>query len=557
MSATTITAEVDTRPRGIPLNWAARVLNITALPWLVGAAALAALVYFDLGPPLAFNDDWGFAWSVRHFSLGRFQVYPASSAMALPQIFFAAMLGQTDQRALRLTLVPFVLLASFCLYRLSRRLGADTFWSSVAAVAPASLPVFMADATTFMSDVPCAALLLGFALSTVNWFESRSRMAALGMIVFAALAILQREPAVAAPPAAILVATLTLRLERRDRWTLALLAGMAAAALVAPTVLHIAPPTQGNRLQALFQHWVPGYPAWMIIDTAPALGLALVPFTAAVWLARSQPRAGFGARLLMSLVLATGAIAWFYWNFFPNIGDVLKPFGFVALDPNHQFKPVVVPPWVSVPLWAAALVAVCVVLIRRHSLVWERQSRPGAVLLAVLAASQIIPYFVLTYLGFDRYYIPAAVLVVPLGALAATRASGRTLARSLAVACLVPGFALYAVVEQDYQAWQAARNSAALLAYSYADPLDVNAGYEANAVYGEVPVYDRTGRILSDLADNYAWDFSLNGPLHPKIVLATVHADHAGIGVSYRSIAPGRVILVWIDSAGKPRLSPP
>jgi len=66
-----------------------------ALPALVAAGllGLALLVLFDLGPPLAFNDDWDFAWNVRHFGPPP-REYPAGSALALVHVAFAwAFLG--------------------------------------------------------------------------------------------------------------------------------------------------------------------------------------------------------------------------------------------------------------------------------------------------------------------------------------------------------------------------------------------------------------------------------------------------------------------------------
>ena len=46
--------------------------------------ALVGIVYFDLGPPLAFNDDYIYSWSARHLATG--QLYPRQTALALPQL---------------------------------------------------------------------------------------------------------------------------------------------------------------------------------------------------------------------------------------------------------------------------------------------------------------------------------------------------------------------------------------------------------------------------------------------------------------------------------------
>jgi hypothetical protein len=90
------------------------------------------------------------------------------------------------------------------------------------------------------------------------------------------------------------------------------------------------------------------------------------------------------------------------------------------------------------------------------------------------------------------------------------------------------------VGEQDYLAWQAARDRAALLAYQTAPPDQVQAGFEANAVYVELPRYERTGQ--ADL-------FAILGPARPQVTLLFASAADPRPGVSYWSLAPGRIVL--------------
>ncbi|TMF79296.1 MAG: hypothetical protein E6I15_02135, partial [Chloroflexi bacterium] len=149
--------------------------RLTRTAWILGSIALLLVVAFDLGPPLAFNDDWGMAWDVRHFNPLHISMYPSDSALALVQVVFAWLvtLGHGDQRLLRLSEVAFILLAMYSGHRLARHLGADPTWSAIAAIAPLAFPVFTADATTFMTDVPYVGLLSAAVLGGVRWREGR------------------------------------------------------------------------------------------------------------------------------------------------------------------------------------------------------------------------------------------------------------------------------------------------------------------------------------------------------------------------------------------------
>src|ERR1700694_2570013 len=95
----------------------------------LAVAGLAALVIFDLSPPLAFNDDWMYSWSVRQLVAGHgLHSFPESTALALVQVLWGAAfsLGHADQRLLGLSVVPLVFLTGWCTYERARRVGART-----------------------------------------------------------------------------------------------------------------------------------------------------------------------------------------------------------------------------------------------------------------------------------------------------------------------------------------------------------------------------------------------------------------------------------------------
>src|ERR1700694_210685 len=97
----------------------------------LATAGIAALVIFDLSPPLAFNDDWMYSWSVRQLVAGHgLHNFPETSALAGVQLFWGAIfsLGHADQRLLRLRVVPLVLLTGWWSFQLARRSGGGRVW---------------------------------------------------------------------------------------------------------------------------------------------------------------------------------------------------------------------------------------------------------------------------------------------------------------------------------------------------------------------------------------------------------------------------------------------
>src|SRR2546423_4975505 len=119
----------------------------TAAMVVVIACGLAAIVFFDVGVNLAFDDDWGMAWSAQHFP----HIQPAQSALALVQDGWAALVtgGGHDRRLLRLTQLPWFLAALLGLYGLARQLGATREWALTAPLALLAFPVAAALATSF------------------------------------------------------------------------------------------------------------------------------------------------------------------------------------------------------------------------------------------------------------------------------------------------------------------------------------------------------------------------------------------------------------------------
>ena len=510
----------------------------------LAAAGLAALVIFDLSPPLAFNDDWMYSWSVRQLVAGHgLHSFPESTALALAQVLWGAAfsLGHADQRLLRLSIVPLVLLTGWCTYMLARRLGADRFWSLVAGAALLASPLFMANATTFMSDNFYVGLVMAVALTAVAWISGgRWRWLCVGLLV---LAPLQRQVGLALIPALTLGLLLWKRpsWERADSVALAVIWTVPAAVLLAVGRLVVSEPLYSVIGPAQLNPWHAIFPL-------PAmLGLALIPFGAALAFRPTAPtptlsrkrRGAESNESVWSLAWAAlgivGAIGCLvdlaqFGMTFP--GNVLSPLGFTAILSGSK------PPVFAGPVFRAleiAAVATFVLLLVLRRRAWTpRGLGRDQLVLVLISVSQFLPLLAVQLFIYDRYFFAVAAPLIPVVAALAARANYQGAARTWAAAAIAAGLLLYVVGEQDYLAWQAARDRAARLAYQTTPPNQVQAGFEANAVYVELPTYERTGH--ADL-------FAILGPAHPRITLLFASPTDPRPGVSYWSLAPGRIVL--------------
>jgi len=511
--------------------WLAADLPSAAIVTLA-VAALVALIVFDLSTPLAFNDDWMYSWSVRQLVAGHgLHTFPESTALALVQVVWGAAfsLGHADQRLLRLSVVPLVFLTAWCSYRLARRLAADRFWSLVAGATLLAMPLFMTNATSFMSDNFYVGLLMAVALTGVAWITGgRWRWLCVALLIMAPL---QRQVGLALVPAL----TLGLLLWKRPTWTRA-----DSLAVVAMWTLPAAALVVAGRLavsQPLYSVVGPAqYNIGHAIFPLPAmLGLALIPFLVALALRPAAPSRESGWSLMSAALGVVGAIGCLvdllqFGMTFP--GNVFSPLGFAAILAGSK------PPIFSGPVFRAIEIAavttfVLLFVLRRRW--WTlRAHPPDAVFLVLISALQFFPLLAVQWFIYDRYYFPVIAPLIPLVAALAARANHQGAARAWATAAIAAGLTLYVVGEQDYVAWQVARDRAAQLAYQLASPDQVQAGFEANAVYVELPSYERTGR---------ADFFAILGPAHPQITLLFAGAGDPRPGVSYSSLAPGRIVL--------------
>jgi hypothetical protein len=196
------------------------------------------------------------------------------------------------------------------------------------------------------------------------------------------------------------------------------------------------------------------------------------------------------------------------------------------------------PPLLQVAVGLVFIVGVVICFTWRYDL-WSLGRSPGRLVLLLLAGTQMLPSLVGVF--DDRYFIPVAAMLVPLFA-ASFGDRDEASARVWAIMSLCLGLAWYAAGEQDYQAWQVARDQAARLVYRSVSPWFVNAGYEANAVYVDQPLID-SGRFRVP-RDPKWWDPALTGGSCVQYILSFAAFGDRRPGVSYESLASGRIVIL-------------
>jgi len=499
------------------------------------------VAFFDTAANVPFNDEFVYTWAAgRLAGIHRLQLHPEAAAVAIVQVVWGPLvtLGHTDLRLLRLSAIPFMLLAAFAVYRLSRDLGGSPFWAAVAGISLLASPLFDSVSSAFMTEPFYIGLLTATALAATVWLRTERRLWLL--LVLAALAVLERQHAVGVPLALTAAALIPWRGGGEPR-KLAL--GVSAtwivvvAGLAAPGVLGIATPEM--RYGAAQLRGVDPFRIITAVLYLPALvGVVLLP-TLPVLLGRgSAGRRWPPHPVTLSVAAVWVALTLFATQVFP--GNYLSALGLgPATIPGT--KPVLF--GVLLPVLKALGLAVFVALVLRAPADWLGAfKRTEVAFLLVLAATQLLPQ--VQFITLDRYYLPVAALVLPVATSFAGAASWARPAAAWAVGVLAAGLVVYAVGEQDYQAWQLARSRAAAEAYTLAPRDQVATGYEIFGTDVTNPLYERTGHIPIRPAG-----FSFTGPEHPRYGLFFAGPNDPRPGIWYGSLAPGKVVIVEVGGS--------
>ena len=519
------------------------------LPLAAALLGLLALVYFDLGPALAFNDDWFTAWSVRQLAAGHgLRFVPEHGPLGIVGIAWGAIfsLGSADPRLLRLSVIPFILAAALCVHRLARHLGADRFWAATAAATPLCAPVFLGVSTSFMTDVFYVGLLALVAVAGVRWVETGR--GAVSCCVLVAISFMERQHGVVAVLAlgvGLLVARRSRQVRAREWLYLALtgavlLGGFYAAGraglLTYEQTRRAGGASLNPRLLLQAYAFLPSVAGLVLL---PMLGALLVRGSALPTARRWLP--GLLSLGLLAL-LAVHAATHLDSSVVVFPGDVWTLGGLNPVVDLAGAKPQLFPPvfWLTEGL---AVVAAVALFGWRAGDISRLTADPAVgaavVFLLTLALAQLLPSI---GKGInDRYFLPVLIVMLPVVARVASRAGSSRAARGWALAGLLGGVALYAVGEQDYQAWQVARDGAARLAYQQAPPSEVLAGWEADGVYYELPIFDAYSGPTGNLVGSSQIG---GGRAATRLQLIFGPASDPRPGVNYNSVAPGRIVIV-------------
>lgn len=506
-------------------------------------AALGLVLVFDLATPLALSDEWMFRFPLQSLRAGHgFQLWPGVLPLSLVQLVTALPLVGADPRFWRLAELPYLVLAAGATYALANRLGAGRFWSSVGAALVTCAPVTLSVATGFTSDIAYLGLLMLAAWLALRWAAGGGLTPFLAV---SALATLQRQHGFAIVLALSLAVLLWRRADRRHLVGLGALWLVTLAALTGPFVLGISSSTM-NGLRSGNGRLGPG-PGSMIatlIVAMPMLGMFFMPLAPALW---RRPKGEHGRGLLPTVAFAlavagvagsAGFAVLFQGDIWP--GNV---WGYWGLGPTHLggSKPPLLPIPAYLFVEVLSVLSFVVILARRRGL-WQpaRLGFEGS-FLVLLALGGLLPMPFTSPL--DRYFIQAMAPLAPLLVLAAAKAevappSLTAWPRIATVAALLAGVVFYAAGQQDYVAWQQARDAAARLAYARLPAQRVEAGYEAVATYAAVPEYLRTGRLVIDPIDLK--------PPDPVARLVFAPPGDPRPGAAYSSLSPGRVVIVCL-----------
>jgi hypothetical protein len=293
-----------TDPRRDALAAAAIIATWAAIIGLVG-----------LGGDFALNDDWAYAWSVRHLlETGEVRVLPWAAPALVTHVAWGAALAKVfgaSYLVLRCGTLAFGLASLLLLYAIARRGALAPGPALVMALAAAVSPWFVNLSFTFMTEVPWTAMLLAAMLLALH--AERGRL----LLVFGAgllvlCAALSRQYAIITAPAFVaLLLTDALRQRRGlpvalGRAALFLLPVVAGFAAYFYWFLHVHGATTGYSDTLAGIRRIRWQPFAHALQGFHYLGLWLLPFSVAAWRAGLVRTVVTRLQAVVSLVLLAG-----------------------------------------------------------------------------------------------------------------------------------------------------------------------------------------------------------------------------------------------------------
>lgn len=510
-------------------------MRVERRTWLVivsAAFAIVSVAIFDVRSNLPFLDEYARRWTVQQLVAGHgLRFWGRSSDLVQILIAAAPAALRTAPGTWRLTELPFYAAQGVFICLAARRLGASQFWSIVAGAAMVCNPINLYLATGMMTETVFLGLFLGSAWYSMRWLTDGRSIAP--AVVLGVLATLQRQQGAALPLAMSMMVLLERnrrRPTRRDFAGLGLFWAGCLGALVAAEVLARST-VQTSRATGAVAHHLFGFAFWVygVASLMPLLGFLLLPLAGGLLLSDRHHDhwfPGWAAVLLADLGIL---FAWLVsrpqrGSIFP--GNILNDAGLGP--PFLEGKPALLSGSIFLLIEVLSTLSFVLALVWRQDWHWRAMGSERK-LLILNAALQFIFIF---YQGqvFDRYYMVMTACLLPVVAASLPSRAPRA-AAAWAGGAILAGVFFYIAGEQDYQAWQGARDVAARNSYTTVVPWQVAAGWEAEAEYVWIPARD---------------DYSLPPVVdaRPRYKLIFVPLNDPRGGVPYFSLASGRLLLV-------------
>jgi hypothetical protein len=207
-------------------------------------------------------------------------------------------------------------------------------------------------------------------------------------------------------------------------------------------------------------------------------------------------------------------------------------------------KPLLFPLFLFQFLELLSLLCVFIYVLKYKTLLWI-QKNDGSVV--TIVSFSVLLFLLLSNTGFlDRYVLVILIILIPLFAKAAGKIN---ISRGIAFSIMIPlllNIFIFIIGEQDYLSWQTARDQAARQAYLLFPPSQVSAGQESNALYYAIPYLEKYHIIPPEYLD-YRQYRANYGPELPKLCIEFGKIDSKLPGVTYNSLAPGKIVLIPSD----------
>jgi hypothetical protein len=505
------------------------------VPIAIALVALACVVYFDLQTSLALNDEYARRWTIQRFMDGHGLALWGQNP-GLVQLALVGLVAFThaDPSVWRLIVVPLLAMAGYFSWLIAQRLGADRFWGATAGAAVVAGPITLSLATGLATEPAFLGLFMGAAWFALRWILDGKGMA--WCILLAALATLQRPQAaglVLGVTIGLWLASRSRRLTRLDYISLGVLWLAAIAAYEIPNRLFRGAATPGTGPLTQFSQVT--IAVANTVSLPLMIALILLPFAGGMLQRSPGEHHKLGRAEMIPVAIAFAGVVGaakvllaLHGSILPGITLGAWGLGPPTLD-GKKVDLVPLPVYLGLELLVVAT-AIVILIWRRRA--WQPQLLgTGGIVLTLFAISQFLP--LLAYAGFfDRYFVMISAPLVPLMAAIVSKSDVRPrLAAGWAMAVLIVGVGFYTIGQQDYTSWQVARDLAARMAYAEVPPSEVQAGYEEVAQHIWVPAADDP-TLPHDVDKN------------PRIYLVFAGPNDPRPGVSYSSLAPGRVVLL-------------